>query len=66
MKIFIFLFFSIFLFGNSDGFEYHVGVGIADITGPAAEVGMVKSKLDQLMNWTIDELNNWSIDQLRN
>jgi hypothetical protein len=23
------------------GYEYEVGVGIADITGPAAEVGMV-------------------------
>jgi len=26
--------------GLGSGYEYHVGVGIADITGPAAEVGM--------------------------
>jgi len=28
--------------GVATGYEYHVGVGIADITGPAAEVGMVR------------------------
>ena len=33
--------FSAVLIGFTYGYEYHVGVGIADITGPAAEVGMV-------------------------
>jgi hypothetical protein len=42
MKVSIVLAFSIFWFGFSNGFEYHVGVGIADMTGPAAEVGMVR------------------------
>ena len=44
MKVSIVLVFSIFWFGFSDGFEYHVGVGIADMTGPAAEVGMVRKQ----------------------
>ncbi len=45
MKVSIVLVFSIFWFGFSDGFEYHVGVGIADMTGPAAEVGMVRKQI---------------------
>ena len=40
-KISILLVLSL-VFVVSEAYEYHVGVGIADITGPAAEVGMVK------------------------
>ena len=45
MKVYVVLLVVTAAVGLCAGYEYHVGVGIADITGPAAEVGMVRNSL---------------------
>ncbi|KAK8772492.1 hypothetical protein V5799_024265 [Amblyomma americanum] len=44
--VFLCLLFLFRLIGGLDREEYEIGVGIADITGPAAEIGMVSAASD--------------------
>lgn len=47
--VFLCLLFLVRIIGGLDREEYEFGFGIADITGPAAEIGMVSTRRRRLL-----------------